>query len=134
MCVSGDRVRDTFVNTKPLVLYICTTILMEKIIPFCRSNLFSFMFLIFLTRILYSFITTKTIQIYLYIGVIFHGNILKIFSLPTHLSYIKLMYLYVYIPFKECKSAITHVDARLQWCLCLFVFSVMSFSIDQFVQ
>ena len=34
--------------------------------------------------------TTKNIQIYLYIGVYqLYDNVLKIFSLPRHLSYIK---------------------------------------------
>ena len=41
MCVSRDRERDSLVNTKYMVLYICRTILIEKIIPFYRSNLFS---------------------------------------------------------------------------------------------
>ena len=65
------------------------------------------------TLILYTFMTTKTIQIYLYIGVNqLYGNVLKIFSLPTHLSFInKFMHAIVYIPFKELESAITHVDA-----------------------
>ena len=88
MCVSRDRERDSLVNKKYLILYICTTILIEKMIPFYRSNLFSF--LDKKTRILNAFLTTKTMQIYLYIGVNqLNGNVLKVFSLPTHLSYIK---------------------------------------------
>ena len=61
----------------------------EKRIPFYRSKLV-FLFLILLTLLLYAFMTTKTIQIYLYIG--FHqlyGSVLKIFSLPKHLYFIK---------------------------------------------
>ena len=66
MCVSRDGERDVLANTKYLVFYICTTILIEKMIPFYRSN-----FCIFdkKTRILNAFMTTKTMQIYLYIGV-----------------------------------------------------------------
>ena len=42
------------------------------------------------TRILNAFMTTMTMQIYLYIGVNqLYGNVLKVFSLPTHRSYIK---------------------------------------------
>ena len=42
MCVSRDRERDSLVNTKYMVLYICTTILIEKMIPLYRSNLLSY--------------------------------------------------------------------------------------------
>ena len=42
MCVTRDRERDSLVNTKYLVLFICTTILMKKMISFYRSNLFSY--------------------------------------------------------------------------------------------
>ena len=68
MCVSRDRERDSLVNTKYLVLYMCTTILIEKMIP---SSIKVTCFLIFdkKTRILNEFMTTKTMQIYLYIGV-----------------------------------------------------------------
>ena len=34
MCVSRDRESDVLVNTKYLFFYICTTILIEKMIPF----------------------------------------------------------------------------------------------------
>ena len=51
------------------------------------------------TRILNAFMTTKTMQIYLYIGVNqLYGNDLKIFSLPTHVSFIKkFMKLCIYL-------------------------------------
>ena len=42
MCVSRDRKRDVLVNTKYLVLCVCTTLLIEKMIPFNRNNLFSY--------------------------------------------------------------------------------------------
>ena len=71
MCVSRDFERDSHVNTKYLLLYICTTILIEKMSPFYRSNLSSYI-LMKKTRILKEFMATKTMQlmqIYLYIGV-----------------------------------------------------------------
>ena len=49
--------------------------------------------------------TTKTMQIYLYIGVNqLYGKVLNIFSLPTNLYGYKEVYLIVYIPFKELES------------------------------
>ena len=67
MCVSRDRERDSLFNTKYMVLYICTTILIEKMIPSIEGTYF--LILAKKTRILNAFMTTKTMYIYLYIGV-----------------------------------------------------------------
>ena len=127
MCVSRDRERDSLVNIKYLVLYICTTILIEKMIPFHRSNLFSYIW--------YTHSWQLRRYKYIYIGVNqLYINVLKIYSLPTHLFYMNKVHVIVYIPFKELESAINHVDAWLQWWLCLFKKnSVWSFFIAQFV-
>ena len=66
MCVSRDRERDSLVNTKYMVLYLCTTILIEKMIPIEVTYFLTFAKK---TRILNAFMTTKTMYIYLYIGV-----------------------------------------------------------------
>ena len=52
--------------------------------------------------------TTKTMQIYLYIGVNqLYENVLKVFNLPNASFLYKEVYVIVYIPFKELESAIT---------------------------
>ena len=70
MCVSRDREMDSLVNTMEVFgsLYMYNNSNRKKMII---SIVVTFFFFIFdnKTLILYAFMTTKTMQIYLYIGV-----------------------------------------------------------------